>query len=88
MCNVFKMSRLLSGRPFRYLISGYEYDQSEYPGPPRSVPRPELQEIFGHFARMEVLDVYDETEVGKKKFGLSKLTRVVVLLTPLGEKRV
>ncbi len=41
------MKSLLAGRPFRYLLVSYEYDQSVFPGPPRAVPEAEVRKLFG-----------------------------------------
>ena len=75
------MRKLLEGRPFRHLISGHEYDQDRF-GPPRSVPRSEVESLFGSYAKMEVLDAYDDSEASKRKWNIDKLTKIVTLLTP------
>lgn len=33
---------------FSYLIDTMVYDQSQYPGPPRSVPVDEIEALFGN----------------------------------------
>ena len=41
------MATLLGGRPFRYLIFSYDYDQNKYSGPPHSVPETEVRNLYG-----------------------------------------
>jgi thiopurine S-methyltransferase len=41
------MRDILEGRPFRYLACTYDYDQSVFPGPPRSIPEKEVGTLFG-----------------------------------------
>ena len=33
----------------RYVLNAYEYDDSEFQGPPRNLPRDEVFNLFGEF---------------------------------------
>ena len=36
---------------FRYVLNAYEYDDSEFQGPPRNLPRDEVFNLFGKLFR-------------------------------------
>ena len=38
---------------FSYVLNAYEYDDSEFQGPPRNLPRDEVFNLFGKFCRLK-----------------------------------
>ena len=38
---------------FSYVLNAYEYDDSEFQGPPRNLPRDEVFNLFGKFCRFK-----------------------------------
>jgi hypothetical protein len=43
-----KLMKSLLNETFGYLIDTMQYDQSQYPGPPLSVPVEEVKHLFGN----------------------------------------
>ena len=39
---------------YRYVLNAYEYDDSEFQGPPRNLPRDEVFNLFGKFSKQIV----------------------------------
>lgn len=71
--------------PFRCLLCSYEYDQTKYQGHPRAVWEREVRELYEKRHRVEELRRFDESEKGKKRFGVDKLERIIYLITPKKE---
>ena len=38
---------------FSYVLNAYEYDDSEFQGPPRNLPRDEVFNLFGKLSRLK-----------------------------------
>jgi thiopurine S-methyltransferase len=66
----------------RMLLIGYEYNQAETDGPPFSVPRTELEDLFRGDFRIEQLTEDDAlwSHQGLAERGVTKLTEYAVLL--------
>ena len=49
---VSKMAEILQGntKKWKYLLATYDYDQSVYPGPPRSVPKELVHKLYGEIS--------------------------------------
>jgi len=75
------MASLLGGRPFRYLVFTYDYDQNKYPGPPHCVPETEVRNLYDGFAQLESVVRIDESEKGLARFGVAPFTRLEMILT-------
>ena len=39
--------------PFSYVLNAYEYDDSEFQGPPRNLPRDEVFNLFGKLSTLK-----------------------------------
>ncbi|EFX78966.1 hypothetical protein DAPPUDRAFT_304984 [Daphnia pulex] len=50
-----KLMKSLLNETFGYLIDTMQYDQSQYPGPPLSVPVEEVKHLFGDTCEIETL---------------------------------
>merc|ERR1712241_1495191 len=64
-----KLMQSLLGKDFRYVLNAYEYDDSEFQGPPRNLPRDEVFNLFENEI-VEVLEEADFSEYGREKYNL------------------
>jgi len=77
-----KLMQSLLGKNFRYVLNAYEYDDSEFQGPPRNLPRDEVFNLFENEI-VEVLEEADFTEYGREKFNLSvDMLKVIYEIKP------
>lgn len=67
----------------RILLVSYDYDQTQIPGPPFSVPLPEIESLFGGVFHVEQLVEQDALPSHKilQQRGVGKLTEFACLLT-------
>lgn len=69
-------------RKFQYLLSSYEYDPKEFAGPPRTVWRDEIRQLFADLMDVDLLGEFDESSIGQARFQVSRMNRIILLLTP------
>lgn len=62
---------LLAGRAFRYLLEGWEYDQSLVAGPPHSLSKDHVEKLFGDWTKIQVVEEAKE-EGGKARLNMRR----------------
>merc|ERR1712142_948476 len=77
-----KLMHQLIGKNFRYVLNAYEYDDSEFQGPPRNLPRDEVFNLFADFAEVDILEEADKSDVDALKFNLDWMVKVIYTIKP------
>lgn len=77
-----KLMQSLLGKEFRYVLNAYEYDDSEFQGPPRNLPRDEVFNLFADFAEVDILEEADKSDEEALKFNLEWMTKVIYTIRP------
>eukprot|EP00095_Tigriopus_kingsejongensis_P003121 maker-scaffold366_size194251-snap-gene-0.21 protein:Tk03121 transcript:maker-scaffold366_size194251-snap-gene-0.21-mRNA-1 annotation:"thiopurine s-methyltransferase-like" len=73
------MAKILAPK-FRIILNGYEYDNSVFKGPPRHVDHKVIEEMYGKFSQVEILEQSDD-ESRAKRFNVDKMTKFVYYIT-------
>lgn len=76
-----KLMQSLLGPGFRYVLESYEYDDSEFDGPPRNLPRDLVLTLFGDFADVDILDEVDDSTKADR-FNLEWMQKVIYSIKP------
>merc|ERR1711934_1328081 len=77
-----KLMGRLVGKSFRYVLNDYEYDDSEFQGPPRNLPRDEVFNLFADIADVDILEEDDVSDHGAERFSLDWMIKVVYTIKP------
>jgi len=77
-----KLMQTLLGPSFRYVLEAHEYDDSEFDGPPRNLPRDMVFTLFADFADVDILEEIDETQRGMDRFNLDWMQKVIYCIRP------
>jgi len=77
-----KLMQQLIGKDFRYVLNAYEYDDSEFQGPPRNLPRDEVFNLFADFAEVDILEEADKSDENALKFNLEWMVKVIYTIKP------
>jgi len=77
-----KLMQSLLGKSFSYVLNAYEYDDSEFQGPPRNLPRDEVFNLFENEI-VEVLEEADFSDYGRELYNLSvPMLKVIYEIKP------
>jgi len=78
-----KLMGRLVGKSFRYVLNAYEYDDSEFQGPPRNLPRDEVFNLFADIeAEVDIMEECDKSDSDAQKFNLDWMVKVIYSIKP------
>jgi len=75
------LMRTLLGPEFRYLLETYEYEDTEFDGPPRNLPRDVVFNLFADFADVDILEENDDPTKAEK-FNVEWMQKVTYFIRP------
>jgi len=80
--NYVTVMKSLLGQEFRYVLNGYEYDDTIFQGPPRNLPRDEVLTLFKEFCDVDILEEADADKASSDRFQLEWMVKVIYKISP------
>lgn len=80
--NYVNIMKSILAKDFRYVLNGYEYDDTIFQGPPRHLPRDQVFNLFKDFCEVDILEEVDEEGDRPARFNLEWMVRVCYTIKP------